>query len=563
MRNASAGAYCRAMSINQRCFVRTESEGSGTEMTPEQEARHIIKKIRHHVRLLNRKWAEVNQRSNEWQHKLEETLEKMVLFHNALDDLQQRLNDAEREKSKWQLVDDLLVENLAAEVDHCKAFQQRTSPIQNKVDDVNDIANQFHEMNVVLSHKNIRRLEDLNNRMKNLQSAIEDRLNKLQDALREFGPNSQHLLSASVDHPFERAIASNKVPYYINHATETTHWDHPEMTKLLDSLTEWNNVRFSAYRTAVKLRTVQKKLRLDLLDVNHADQAFQSHGFQSVSDRLIDVIEVINCLLTMYEGLAEDHPEKVNSIPLCVDLVLNWLLNIFDSARSGHLRLLSFKVGIILMCKAHLEDKYRYIFRLVADSNGFVDQRKLGLLLHDCLQLPKHLGEIASFGGSNIEPSVRSCFEKAGCDEIQAGDFLDWMKQEPQSMVWLPVLHRIAASETAKHQAKCNICKECPIVGLRYRCLRCFNFDMCQNCFFSGRKAKGHKLTHPMQEYCTTSELGMAADEANRTLAPSIGYPSIYTRWDWAIRKKLNKFQYQQETGCFTAIGGLNGPSDL
>jgi len=44
----------------------------------------------------------------------------MVLFHNALDDLQQRLNDAEREKSKWQLVDDLLVENLAAEVDHCK-----------------------------------------------------------------------------------------------------------------------------------------------------------------------------------------------------------------------------------------------------------------------------------------------------------------------------------------------------------------------------------------------------------------------------------------------------------
>ena len=52
------------------------------------------------------------------------------------------------------------------------------------------------------------------------------------------------------------------------------------------------------------------------------------------------------------------------------------------------------------------------IFRLIADSNGLADQRKVGLLLHDLIQIPKQLGEIAAFGGSNIEPSVRSCFEK-------------------------------------------------------------------------------------------------------------------------------------------------------
>lgn len=51
--------------------------------------------------------------------------------------------------------------------------------------------------------------------------------------------------------------------------------------------------------------------------------------------------------------------------------------------------------------------------------------------------------------------------------DIQATHFLDWLKLEPQSMVWLPVMHRLAAAETAKHQAKCNICKECPIVGFR------------------------------------------------------------------------------------------------
>lgn len=74
-------------------------------------------------------------------------------------------------------------------------------------------------------------------------------------------------------------------------------------------------------------------------------------------------------------------------------------------------------------------------------------------------------------------------------------------------MVWLPVLHRLSAAETAKHQAKCNICKQYPIIGFRYRCLKCFNFDMCQKCFFAGRVTKTHKFSHPMQEYCTAVSL--------------------------------------------------------
>ncbi len=136
------------------------------------------------------------------------------------------------------------------------------------------------------------------------------------------------------------------------------------------------------------------------------------------------------------------------------------------------------------------------MFRLIASTNGSADERKLGLLLHDIIQIPRLLGEIAAFGGSNIEPSVRSCFVRAGnVKEIQAPDFLGWLLQEPQSIVWLPVLHRLSAAETAKHQAKCNICRQYPIIGFRYRCLKCFNFDMCQNCFFSGRRAKHHKIT--------------------------------------------------------------------
>ena len=88
---------------------------------------------------------------------------------------------------------------------------------------------------------------------------------------------------------------------------------------------------------------------------------------------------------------------------------------------------------------------------------------------------------------------------------INQEQFLQWAKEEPQSLVWLPVLHRLASAETATHDVKCKICKVDPIVGFRYHCRKCFNLDICHACFFVGKTVKGHKPEHPMQEYCTST----------------------------------------------------------
>uniref|UniRef100_A0A4W5QN48 ZZ-type domain-containing protein n=1 Tax=Hucho hucho TaxID=62062 RepID=A0A4W5QN48_9TELE len=77
------------------------------------------------------------------------------------------------------------------------------------------------------------------------------------------------------------------------------------------------------------------------------------------------------------------------------------------------------------------------------------------------------------------------------------------MSLEPQSVVWLAVLQRVAVAESAKHQAKCYICKQCPIKGFRYRSLKQFNVDICQTCFLTGRTTKGKKLHYPIMEYYT------------------------------------------------------------
>lgn len=37
---------------------------------------------------------------------------------------------------------------------------------------------------------------------------------------------------------------------------------------------------------------------------------------------------------------------------------------------------------------------------------------------------------------------------------IELHHFLAWLQHEPQSLVWLPVLHRLAAAESAKHQVR-------------------------------------------------------------------------------------------------------------
>ncbi|XP_064906036.1 dystrophin isoform X13 [Columba livia] len=477
------------------------------ELSPEERAHNVTKLLQRQADEVRTEWDKLNLQSADWQKKIDDALERLQGLQEAMDELDLKLRQAELFKGSWQPVGDLLIDSLQDHLEKVKVYRAEMVPLKEKVHQVNELAHRFTPSDIPLSQYNLSCVEDLNTRWKVLQVAIDERIRQLHEAHRDFGPTSQHFLTTSVQGPWERAISPNKVPYYINHETQTTCWDHPKMTELYQSLADLNNVRFSAYRTAMKLRRLQKALCLDLLSLPAACDALDQHNLKQ-NDQPMDILQIINCLTTIYDRLEQEHNNLVN-VPLCVDMCLNWLLNVYDTGRTGRIRVLSFKTGVVSLCKAHLEDKYRYLFKQVASSTGFCDQRRLGLLLHDSIQIPRQLGEVASFGGSNIEPSVRSCFQFANNKpEIEAALFLDWMRLEPQSMVWLPVLHRVAAAETAKHQAKCNICKECPIIGFRYRSLKHFNYDICQSCFFSGRVAKGHKMHYPMVEYCTPTTSG-------------------------------------------------------
>ncbi|PNI86889.1 UTRN isoform 3 [Pan troglodytes] len=513
---------------------------SKTELTPEERAQKIAKAMRKQSSEVKEKWESLNAVTSNWQKQVDKALEKLRDLQGAMDDLDADMKEAESVRNGWKPVGDLLIDSLQDHIEKIMAFREEIAPINFKVKTVNDLSSQLSPLDLHPSLKMSRQLDDLNMRWKLLQVSVDDRLKQLQEAHRDFGPSSQHFLSTSVQLPWQRSISHNKVPYYINHQTQTTCWDHPKMTELFQSLADLNNVRFSAYRTAIKIRRLQKALCLDLLELSTTNEIFKQHKLNQ-NDQLLSVPDVINCLTTTYDGLEQMHKDLVN-VPLCVDMCLNWLLNVYDTGRTGKIRVQSLKIGLMSLSKGLLEEKYRYLFKEVAGPTEMCDQRQLGLLLHDAIQIPRQLGEVAAFGGSNIEPSVRSCFQQNNNKpEISVKEFIDWMRLEPQSMVWLPVLHRVAAAETAKHQAKCNICKECPIVGFRYRSLKHFNYDVCQSCFFSGRTAKGHKLHYPMVEYCIPTTSGEDVRDFTKVLKnkfrskkyfakhPRLGYLPVQT----------------------------------
>ncbi|KAM7389244.1 hypothetical protein PAMP_023234 [Pampus punctatissimus] len=545
-----------------------ETLTDGKEVSPRRRILNVSRSVWKQANVASDLWEKLTARCVDRHRHMERTLERLLQIQAAMEELAVALEQAEGVRDAWEPVGDLFIDSLQDHIDATKLFKEELTQVKEGMKHINDLAHQLAISDVHLSMENARALEHLNSRWKVLQAfrVLQEGQHREKDII--YIPQLTNGGKAgSVQIPWERAISPNKVPYYINHQAQTTCWDHPKMTELYQALADLNNIKFSAYRTAMKLRRVQKTLRLDLVALSSLGEVFREQELQQ-GEHVMDVVEVIHGLTALYERLEEERSILVN-IPLCVDMCLNWLLNVYDrlrrvtqaecagltcplgnstrvniedgvrhtvesvceSARNGKMRVLSFKMGLVSLCNADVQEKYKYLFRQVSGPGGLTDQRHLSLLLHEAIQIPRQLGEVAAFGGSNVEPSVRSCFRMApGKPAIEVPHFLEWMSLEPQSMVWLPVLHRVAAAESTKHQAKCYVCKQCPIKGFRYRSLKQFNVDICQTCFLTGRTTKGKKLHYPIMEYYTPTTSGEKMRDFAKTLKNKFRSKQYFTK---------------------------------
>lgn len=60
-----------------------------------------------------------------------------------------------------------------------------------------------------------------------------------------------------------------------------------------------------------------------------ACEVFDQHGLKQ-NEQLLDISQLVTCLTSLYQRLEQTHSHLVN-VPLCVDMCLNWLLNVYDT----------------------------------------------------------------------------------------------------------------------------------------------------------------------------------------------------------------------------------------
>lgn len=294
-------------------------------------------------------YSELSQLINDRLERLDEVHKEMHALQHKMQELATELQVAEIMKSSWPQLDELSIEQLSEQLEDLKLFRERFSEIQSAHKTMNSIFEWMTQTEVPLSQSNLKRISELNTIYSLIEVSIDERQKLIEQAFDYQSSSEQRFLNQTLaDLPkWERRVATSKVPYFIDHHTNKTRWDHPKFTDLFNSMSDTERYFFSAYRTALKLRFVQNKLSINLLMLEHLKEIFtyapesdpnqqpqtNSKNWNPIADNndtLVGVEQIIFYLKSIYEKVkSEENPTL--DVPLSVDLTLNWLLNLYDS----------------------------------------------------------------------------------------------------------------------------------------------------------------------------------------------------------------------------------------
>ncbi|KAG1671519.1 Dystrobrevin beta [Nymphon striatum] len=266
-------------------------------------------------------------------------------------------------------------------------------------------------------------------------------------------------------------------------------------------LQNYDVIRFAAYRSACKLRYIQKKTNMHLIDIWNVIEAFRENCFNTLDSKSdVSIPKMETLIRSMFSQLNKrlPCPQQID-IDSSTSLFLKWFASAYDSENIGRIQVFATKISLAIMSAGKLMDKFRYIFSQISDGSGQMILSKFKDFLKVVLALPASVFEAPSF--SFQENLAENIFDENS--KATVNDFLDTLMSDPcpQCLIWLSLLHRMANVENVLHPIQCDGCHRDSFVGFRYKCQRCYNYQLCQDCFWRGRTSGSHTNEHKMKEY--------------------------------------------------------------
>ncbi|XP_036448106.1 dystrobrevin alpha isoform X3 [Colossoma macropomum] len=304
---------------------------------------------------------------------------------------------------------------------------------------------------------------------------------------------------------------------------------------------ELDSIRLSTYRTACKLRFVQKKCNLHLVDIWNVIEAFRENGLNTMDlNTEFSVARLEAILSTIFYQLNKRMPttHQIN-VEQSILLLLNFLLAAYDPEGQGKISAFVVKMALATLCGGKISDKLRYIFSQIADPKGIMIYSQFDQFLREVLKLPVTVFEGPSFGYT--EQTTRTCFPQQ--KQISLNMFLDAFMSDPpaQCLVWLPLMHRLANVENVFHPVECSYCHSQSMMGFRYRCQQCHNYQLCQECFWKGHASGSHSNQHQMKEYTSwKSHAKKLSNALSKSLSCASSREPLHPIYPDAPEKPLN-----------------------
>ncbi|XP_071186597.1 dystrotelin isoform X3 [Salvelinus alpinus] len=178
----------------------------------------------------------------------------------------------------------------------------------------------------------------------------------------------------------------------------------------MDSIEGLNEVRPAVYRTAMKLRSLQKLCHMHVVTLRELIPALCSLGGARGTGAGLSEQEVRQCTNRMFQSVSQEVPGQVSAE--APEQTCRLLYRLFDRGQTGAVCRRSVEAALISLSADTLSAKHKALVRLAercsGRESGTVSRSGLRVVLQDLSQVPAVVQENHVFGSA--ETAVRSCF---------------------------------------------------------------------------------------------------------------------------------------------------------